>query len=96
MNPLDTNRRVFIWLCICPAEKDETKREKISHIAFSVTVYMCIICAIAGSAVFICNNLLIDFESSLFALFQLSGLSGVFLYEIDCVCAPTPNCKYFC
>lgn len=77
MDPLDTNQRVLIWICVLPAKKDATKRERIARITLGVTVYVIIISFIIGCGVFLYKHIKTDFESSLCAFYQLFGCSGV-------------------
>lgn len=70
MEPLVTNRRVMTWLCMCPAEKSASKKERIFYVAFAFTVTTTSLIFLLASVVYVMKYLLIDFEPSLYALFQ--------------------------
>lgn len=76
-NPLETNRKVFIWLCMCPADKSTDKKENRAHVICIVIVTALILTFFIASAVFFSKFASTDLEESLYALFQISATSGV-------------------
>lgn len=76
MKPLKTNQQVLTWLCICENETS-TKLEKFAHVSFSVFVSVFLSWGDLSSMMFFIKFAAIDLEESLYALFQVAGLSGM-------------------
>lgn len=71
MKPLETNRRLFTWLCICPPEINTSTKEKLSYVAFTFSIFLAIIGVTIASTVFFLQIVSIDLEISIFALSQI-------------------------
>lgn len=76
MKPLVTNQQVLTWLCICKNETS-SRMEKLAHISFSVFVSVFLFWGDLSSLMFFIKFATVDLEESLYALFQVAGLSGM-------------------
>lgn len=73
MEPLATNRRVMMWFCMCPADESTSKKERMFHVAFIFIVATITLCALISSVVSVIVYMSTDFESSLYAVFQVAA-----------------------
>lgn len=73
MLPLETNRRVLIWLCVFPPERYTSKWKKLAHVLFSLTILGINAGSFFGSLTFFLKYMHDDMEKSLFALVQMFG-----------------------
>lgn len=77
MEPLITNHRVSIWLCICPADENTSKLKKILHRMFSGFCVISMICTFIASLIFALKNTSAKIEESLFAMLQIVTISAM-------------------
>lgn len=77
MEPLSTNQKMLVWLCILPSNKNESKRKKLAHIAFSTALIAIEISVFITSGLFILQNASTDLEASLYSVLQFSGSFGL-------------------
>lgn len=77
MNPLATNQRVLTWLCICPFDRDTRIWQKTLCVILTLFLFTFIFSLLVSSIVFFVQNVSIDFESCLYAVFQIAGISGL-------------------
>lgn len=75
MKPLETSKRVLTWFCIF-SEENTTKRQLLAHLSFSIFVSVSVFCGALASAIFAIKYISTNLEDSLYAIFQMSGLSG--------------------
>lgn len=78
MKVLETNRRVFTWVCICPAEPGTPTYESVLHLLFAVTTISIDCCVMAASIIFFLENIFIDLAASLFVILQICSCASVF------------------
>lgn len=71
IEPLKTSRQVLIWLSVCPADANTTKKMKLAHLAFSMAWVAITICGFLASFGFFINSVSTNLEESLYALFQV-------------------------
>lgn len=87
MEPLSTNRRCLIWLCIHPADESASRRQKIAHSLFAMMVLVSLSCGCAASAAFCWNSVSIDLGRAFFSFMCVTtefsmiymALVGIFL-----------------
>lgn len=72
MIPLFINRRVLTWFCLHPSKDGHNP----IYIIFSVFIFLANVCSFTASVVFFYQFVNIDFEESLYSLFQVMGLFG--------------------
>lgn len=73
MEPLKTNRKVMIWLCMCPAEASSSKWNKIAykaHVALQLIFYFC---GVIATLAFALKFVQTDLEKSILAIFSTAG-----------------------
>lgn len=75
MEPLDTNRKLFTWLCIYPIAN---QYEKFVKIIFCSIMILIVITVFVSGIFFVCKHLSIDMASTLFALVQIIGSIDLF------------------
>lgn len=73
MEPLLTNQRVMMWLCMCPANESTSKSKIMIYTGCTFIVVTVTSLCLLFSGSFVVNYLSIDFERSLYAVFQVSG-----------------------
>lgn len=73
IKPLETNRRVLIWLCMFLPDETASKREKLTYIVFTVCGVCTILSMLAASVTFFVKFVSIDLEESLYALVKISA-----------------------
>lgn len=81
-NPLETNKKVLIWLWMCPADKSTDKREIRAHTICFIFVSATMLTCVITSAVFFLNYVSTDFGESLYALFEFTGAIGDYLLNL--------------
>lgn len=72
--PLETTRRVLMWLCVYPTHKKVTNSTKLSYVVFSVILFILNLNGLVASAVYFLKFVVTDLESALYALFQVDTL----------------------
>lgn len=78
-NPMETNKKVLIWLCMCAGDKSTDKQENRAHVICIVVVFATTLTSAITSAVYFFKFVSIDFGKSLYALFQMAGAIGNYL-----------------
>lgn len=78
MKVLVTTQRVLSWVLICPAEESTNKWWKMVFKTFPVVLLATALTGLVASAAFFVKFISTDLEASLYALYQISGNSGVF------------------
>lgn len=81
IKPLVTNRLVFTWLCVCPADEATNKWKRIGYIALILAILTVVTSMDIASGTFLVKNFSVNFEESLYAISQLSCHLTV-LYEV--------------
>lgn len=72
-----TNRRVLTWCCVHPIDENTSKLKKLVYIAFTLFCLAVQVIGVTSSTVRFLNTMAIDFNESLYALFQIAAISGV-------------------
>lgn len=67
MEPLVTNRRCLVWLCICPADEYTSRWQKLAYIIFAMFVSSGLIGGSAACLAFSWKFLSIDLGRAMFA-----------------------------
>lgn len=75
MQPLRTYQRILTWICVCPDEIT-TKWQKLSHIAFTIVVFVSLIGDIVSSVFFVLKYRSTNLGDVLYAGAQIVGDSG--------------------
>lgn len=73
MIPLKTNRHVLTWLCVFPPEEGTTKKKRIAHVVFSLTIFGINAGSFFVSLAYFMKYMSIDLEQSIFAIVQMLG-----------------------
>lgn len=87
MEPLTTNRRSLIWLCVSPADEFTNQRQKWAHAIFAVFTIIGLMCTFTACFAFGWKYLSTDLGKSIFAFMFVVGhficiyavLAGIFL-----------------
>lgn len=80
MEPLADVKRVLIWLCLCPADKNTTRMEQSIYYASSFTIIAVDVYAMIASVNFILNFMHTDVENSLYATAQIMALLSACIF----------------
>lgn len=79
MEPLITNRRYLVWLCVCPANKSASRWQKLAHATFATIVLTAVMCGVTGCLTFCWKFASIDFGRSVFAfMFAVAEFTAVY------------------
>lgn len=82
MQPLKTHQRVLTWLYMCSSNNPNEKRSHaIRYITINLLIVTILTFGMISSMVHCSRNLSVDFEMSLFSLFQISANASA-LYAI--------------
>lgn len=81
MEILSTTKRIMTWLCMYPANKLSSSRDKILYKVCGVTIFVINSCSLAVCIAFIWKNVATDLLASLFA-FLGAVTFGSSLYAI--------------
>lgn len=73
MKPLETSRRVLMWLCGFPPDESAGKWLKIAYVIFTSSIVMDHLLSLIAGAIFIHKNVSSNFEDTLFSLFHTVG-----------------------
>lgn len=84
MEPLITNRRILIWLCIYPAANTASNLDKMWHIAFTVVVLFGQFCGTVPHFVYFCMNITGDLEGSLTAFMGFTSYLVITYIMLSC------------
>lgn len=76
MNPLSLNRKILIWLCVCPRESEENSRQKIERYIFTCTVILASILTFTSSLAFFLKFVSTNLESALYASSVVIAILG--------------------
>lgn len=71
MTPLQTNRRILVWISAHSVPESENIWNRCAFVAFPLLLFIVNSVAIISSAFFIWKTLSTDFEASLYGLFQV-------------------------
>lgn len=83
MDPLKTNQRVFRWLCICPAFENDSKRQKILYIIYSVCSIASVIGLFIASSLFVLKNITTDLELAIFGVHpSIEPMNLLYMYTV--------------
>lgn len=82
MNPLETNKKVLIWLCLCPAEKSTKWTRKLIYIIFALIILTGNLCAFGTSVAYFLRYVSTDLEGSLYALYQIGAFYALIYMTI--------------
>lgn len=78
MKPLQTNKRMLIWLCMCsPNSKDTNVWKKVSHIAFSLMIFVFNLWVVIAHLAYFWTYRSTHLDESLFALTNATAFSVV-------------------
>lgn len=78
MKPLETNRQVLIWLCMCSSsEKDSNLLKKIYRIAFALVVFIFNLWVVTAHLAYFWKFWSTKLDESLFALTNATAFSVV-------------------
>lgn len=73
MQPLETNCRILVWMCVYPCDENTTIWMRSAHILFSVFIFVMNTTGFVFSGAYFVKYVSIDLEQSLFALLQTVG-----------------------
>lgn len=73
MDPLVTNKKMLMWLCILPAQAQTNQNMKLLYIVTSFTLLTSCFLGLIASVAFMVKYLSTNLEDCLYALFQVSG-----------------------
>lgn len=73
MEVLSLDYEIFLLMWIIPQPKSESRWLRVRNILFSMGCFSGVFFELLTSIAFVHQNLTIDLESSLYALFQISG-----------------------
>lgn len=82
MNPLSLNRKILIWLSVCPTEGNENDRQKIKCNAFTCIIILESILAVIASVIYFLKYKSIHLESALYAFSVIVAVLGT-LYIVS-------------
>lgn len=85
MQPLVSIRRIMTWLSMCPSDKSSNARQKNSYVACTLALLFFDFVYLSTSLVFCWEFILIDFESSTFAVMIVIGEIGVLYFIISAI-----------
>lgn len=77
MEPWLTNRRVMTWLSMIPVDESTSKKERIRYVAFTAIVATITSCSLCTSFLLVLFYLPIDFETCVYAIFQVAAEANV-------------------
>lgn len=77
MKPLVTNRLVMMWLSMCPVDESTSAKKRKIYIAFTFIVTTITSCSLTSSILSVLFYLSIDFETSVYAVFQVAAEAAV-------------------
>lgn len=80
MEPLVTNRRYLVWLCVCPADEFANRWQKLVYTILAVYVLSTIMCGVTGCLTYCWKFASIDFGRSVFAfMFAVAEFTVVYM-----------------
>lgn len=78
---METNRKFLLWLCMFPPDLDDSnnasKMKRLPYVIFTAANIIVLSILSLGSAAYIKRFIMIDLESSLYALFPTSACMGL-------------------
>lgn len=72
MELLIANKKVFTWLCAYPINENASKWKNIQYVAFTMTMFIGLICAFCSCVLYIARFLSTDLIESLYAVYQMN------------------------
>lgn len=82
MIPLETNRRVLLWMCVYQSDEKITWQNRCAHCSFTAFILFGNFISILFSLAFIIENIATNFEESLFAVLQIFAPASVLYITI--------------
>lgn len=83
MEPLATNRRCFIWLCVCPPDESSMWWQKVAHSILTVIIFVALICGFSASLAFCLKFGSIDLVRSVFSfLFAFGQFCTIYMIGV--------------
>lgn len=73
MVPLETNRRILLWMCVYQSDEIISWQKRWAHYGFTAFIMIGNFIAILFSLAFFIENVAKNFEESLFAVLQIFG-----------------------
>lgn len=77
MKPLATNRLMLTWLCFQPADASVSIKQKLAYIAVISIAFGVKVAYFFEYWVYFLEFVSVDLEESLYAIYEISGNSGV-------------------
>lgn len=77
MEPLMTNHRVMMWLSMIPADELTNKKDRMTYVASTFIVTAITSCSLCSSILSVLFYLPIDFETCVYAIFQVAAEAAV-------------------
>lgn len=77
MQPLKTNRRILVWLCLCSESETRSKFQKSLSVLLTSIVVASFVVGLISSVTYLWRFLSIDLQGSLFALYQTVGFFDI-------------------
>lgn len=82
MKPLQSIQQAMIWACMCSPDYKLSKWEKLVRFICGCTFSPLMSGALLSSIAFFTKYVLIDFEESLYAIFEMAGAIGVIYLDV--------------
>lgn len=82
MRPLKTSQRILTWLFVCQPGETISDRKKMAMFLSGLVIIIANVGSMSCATVFFINELKIDLEESLYALFQISAVYFVIYMQI--------------
>lgn len=73
IKPLQTNRLIMTWLCLCHEDEATSKWKKLAYIICALTLSFAFFSMSVVSVTFVVKYFKVDLEEALYAVFQVSG-----------------------
>lgn len=86
INPLKTNRKLLILLCVCPPAKSISKWKRFGCALFTIVIIASNLCGLIASSSFFIKFVSSDLEMSLHALLQMCACtSAIYMHIIGII-----------
>lgn len=76
LEPLVTNRKVLLWLCLIPFDESISQRKKIAYITVGVTTMVAVFLILIASIVLFLRVIGDNLEISLYIVTQITGYAS--------------------
>lgn len=73
MKPLITNQRILIWMCAYPTKRTDDIFQRLSHILFSIFVFLTNISCFTASIAYFLKYATSDLNETLYATIQIAA-----------------------